>query len=307
MEEFYALGRAIERHNLDALIVIGGFSAYVAVDELTKARSHFPALAIPTVLIPASIDNNLPGTELSVGADTAINNNVWALDRIKESAAASKRCFVAEAMGRKCGYLAMMSGISAGAEYIFLNEVPLTLDDLSKDISAMRRSFELGRRLFLVVMNEETSSHYDREFVARAVEAAGEGLFDVRDSALGYIQQGGEPTPFDRLLATRLAAAATNYLEDSFASKDNRAVYLGTGRDGTYTTPVAQMEEALDMGNRRPWQQWWLTLLPVVQTVSLPENDEPVRKLEVVRVEPVSVATQEVLNEAIDVAREEGK
>lgn len=299
VESYYALGRAIENHSIEGLIVIGGFAAYEAVDQITKARSHFPAFRIPTVLVPASIDNNLPGTELSIGADTAINNNVWALDRIKESAAASKRCFVAEAMGRRCGYLAFMSGMASGAEYIYLNEDPLTLDELSADISKMRLSFESGRRLLLVVMNEETSTHYDRDFIARAIEAAGEGLFDVRDSALGYIQQGGEPTPFDRLLATRFAKAALDHMGRAFESEDDSAVFLGTGHDGTLCTDVSQMSEHIDLVKRRPKHQWWLRLQPVAQAVSLEGSDELVTQIAVERIEPVPAGLQNKLNRVL--------
>lgn len=296
-EEYYALGRAIEEHSIDALVVIGGYSAYDAVREMTKARSHFPALAIPTILVPASIDNNLPGTELSVGADTAINNAVWALDRIKESAAASRRCFVAETMGRKCGYLAMMSGMASGAEYVYLNEEPLTLAGLSKDIDALRKQFEEGRRLFLVVMNEETSTHYDRDFISRAIEAAGEGLFDVRDSALGYIQQGGAPTVFDRLLATRFANGVIRYLEKAFETGDKSASYIGTGQDGIRTEPISRMEEIVDEAVRRPKNQWWLALQNVTQTVSLEGADIPVGRIDVPAVEPVVPRIQERIDE----------
>ena len=299
VESYYALGRAIENHGIEGLIVIGGFAAYEAVDKITRARSHFPAFRIPTVLIPASIDNNLPGTELSIGADTAINNNVWALDRIKESAAASRRCFVAEAMGRRCGYLAFMSGMASGAEYIYLNEDPLTLDELSADIRKMRLSFESGRRLFLVVMNEETSTHYDRDFIARAIEAAGEGLFDVRDSALGYIQQGGEPTPFDRLLATRFAKGALDHLGRAFETQDDSAVFLGTGHDGTLFTDVSLMGASIDTVKRRPTYQWWLGLQPVAQTVSFQGSDEPVVQIAVERAKPVPAELQTKLNRVI--------
>lgn len=298
-EEYYALGRSIERNEIDALLVIGGHAAYMAVLDLHEARGYFPALNIPIVLIPASIDNNLPGSELSIGADTAINNAVWALDRTKESASASRRCFVAETMGRKCGYLALMSGMASGAEYIFLNEEPLTLDDLSHDLDLMRESFEAGRRVFMVVMNEETSSHYDREFIARAIEAAGEGLFDVRDSALGHIQQGGRPSAFDRILATRLTHQALVYLKKAFRKDDNRAVYLGVTGEGIKSRSIATMPEELDMDKRRPYQQWWMPLRWVSEIVSLENAALPVRTIPIAHASPVSVTEQHKIDTAM--------
>ncbi len=286
VESYYAIGRAIERNSLDALIVVGGFNAYKAVQELTAERNRFPALAIPTVLVPASIDNNLPGADLAIGADTALNNAVWALDRIKESAAASRRCFVAEAMGRKCGYLALMSGIASGAEYVYMNEVPLTLDQLSRDSVTLRESFEEGRRLLLVVMNEETSPHYNRSFVAKAFEAAGEGLFDVRDSALGYVQQGGAPTPFDRLLATRLIHSAISHLENALKNDDNEAVYIGTGVNSVEVTSIDEIDRSVDLVARRPKHQWWLSIAPVLEVVSLENSKVPVRAVPIFVPEP---------------------
>ena len=298
-EEYYALGRSIERNDIDALLVIGGHSAYMAVSDLNAARGHFPALNIPIVLVPASIDNNLPGTELTIGADTAINNAVWALDRMKESAAASRRCFVAEAMGRKCGYLALMSGIASGAEYIYLNEEDLTLDDLSHDLTLMRKSFEDGRRVFMVVMNEETSTHYDREFISRAIEAAGEGLFDVRDSALGHIQQGGMPSAFDRILATRLTHRAVVYLEQAFRGGNTDAVFMGMADDGITAQPVTMMSELLDMVHRRPREQWWLPLRLMSETVSLENAELQVRRIQIAGSAPAAPGEQRVMNEAM--------
>ncbi len=279
VESFYALGRAIERNQIDALIVIGGFNAYLGVKAIEEEKAKFPALDIPVVLVPASIDNNLPGAELAVGADTALNNAVWALDRIKESAAASRRCFVAEAMGRKCGYLAMMSGLASGAEYVYINERPLHLDRLSSDADKLRESFEQGRRLMLVVMNEETSTHYDRKFVAQAFEAAGEGIFDVRNSALGYIQQGGAPTSFDRLLATRLVNAAVRKLQWMLDEGEHDAIYVGMHSNELEGEPVSDMGHEVDMEKRRPRDQWWLALLPIVEVVSFENAGVPARKI----------------------------
>ena len=132
------------RNEIDALLVVGGLNAYLAVKEMTNELDRYPAFRIPIVLVPASIDNNLPGAELAIGTDTALNNAVWALDRIKESAAASKRCFVAELMGRRCGYLTLMAGIASGAEYAYLNEENTTLAEIDQDAHRMHQTFENG-------------------------------------------------------------------------------------------------------------------------------------------------------------------
>lgn len=273
VEEYYAIGRAIENNNIDALLVIGGQNAYLSVYGMVKERDRYPAFNIPMMLVPATIDNNLPGSELSIGADTALNNAVWALDRIKESAAASRRCFVAETMGRKCGYLALMAGIAAGAEKVYLNEKPVDLADISRDAAYLKESFRAGRRLFLVVRNEEAHPTYNREFLARVFESEGEGLYDVRHSALGHLQQGGAPSPFDRLLATRLVYEAITELAKILEKGGRDAVYIGQAGSNIETRPVDRMMDQLDLENKRPYDQWWLSLYPVIPVVSMPRGD----------------------------------
>ncbi len=282
LESYYAIGRAIERNEIDALLVIGGMKAYKAVRAMVNERRRFPAFGLPIVLVPASIDNNLPGAELAIGADSALNNDVWALDRIKQSAAASRRCFVAETMGRKCGYLAMMSGVASGAEFVYINEIPLSLARLNEDAQRLRKSFLSGRRLFLVTMNEETSPYYDRHFISQAFEAAGGGLYDVRSSALGHIQQGGAPTPFDRILATRLVNFAMNHLTEELRSNGHEAVYVGMSSSRIESHPIEEMDRAVDLENVRPFHQWWMELNPIVEVVSLENTTVPARPVPIV-------------------------
>ena len=269
VEQFYALGRAIERNEIDALLIIGGMNAYLGVHAITSEKDRYPAFQIPMLLIPASIDNNLPGCELAIGTDTAINNATWAIDRIKESAAASKRCFIAETMGRRCGYLTLMSALSGGAEYMYINEESPSLQQIAADADRMVNSFKSGRRLFLTLVNESASRYYDRDFLADVFTAESEGIYDVRHQALGHMQQGGAPSPYDRLLATRLIARAFDQLVAQFESGDRRAYYIGQVGNAVEARPVKQMFDDLDIVNRRPFHQWWLDLVPVQRIVSL--------------------------------------
>lgn len=193
LDQYYALGRAIENAELDGLIVIGGFKAYKMVYEMHKESARYPAFKIPMVLVPASIDNNLPGAEFSIGADTTLNWNTQTIDRIRQSASASRRCFVVETMGRKCGYLALMSALTTGAEQVYLYEDGVTLSQLAADTAKMIRSFEAGRRLYLVIRNEDASEYYNADVLANIFEEEGSNLFDVRSVILGHAQQGGNP------------------------------------------------------------------------------------------------------------------
>jgi 6-phosphofructokinase 1 len=120
--DMYAIARTIENHRIDALLVIGGWNAYESVYNMMNERANFPAFHIPIMCLPASISNNLPGSEFSIGADTALNNIVDAVDKIKQSAGATRRCFIVEVMGHWCGYLALMSALATGAERFYLPE-----------------------------------------------------------------------------------------------------------------------------------------------------------------------------------------
>lgn len=270
LDQLYALGRAIEEQKIDALLVIGGYNAYLAAQTMVAEVARYPAFRIPIICVPASIDNNLPGTELSIGADTAVNNSVWALDRVKESAAASQRCFVAESMGRYCGYLAQMSGLSAGAELVYTHEHGVTLDQISADARRMAASFEEGRRLFLVVRNEEANPQYNLDFMGRAFEETGGGLFDVRTDAIGHLQQGGTPSPFDRLLATRLVYYALDDLDQQFEKGEAEGRYVGFSSSYIETRPLKHMDDDVVPEFRRPKDQWWLQFAEVGPAVSLP-------------------------------------
>jgi 6-phosphofructokinase 1 len=115
VKDLYAIGRGLEDHRVDALLIIGGWDAFQAAHTLNNERDRYPAFQIPTICLPATIDNNIPNSELSVGADSALNLIVDSIDRVRQAGTASRRCFVVETMGGRCGYLALLSGLSGGA------------------------------------------------------------------------------------------------------------------------------------------------------------------------------------------------
>src|SRR5581483_8764759 len=131
-------------------LIIGGLTAYKGAHLLYAERGNYPAFNIPIICLPASIDNNLPCSDLSIGADTALNNIVWAVDRIKQAAIAQRRCYIVEVMGRYCGYLALMSGLATGAERVYLHEEGVRLQDLQNDLDKLVTGFKHGKRLGLM-------------------------------------------------------------------------------------------------------------------------------------------------------------
>jgi 6-phosphofructokinase 1 len=269
--DFYAIARNIEEHHLEGLLIIGGWAAYQAAYELYTRRSAFPAFNIPIVCLPASIDNNLPGSELSIGADTALNSIVTAVDKIKQSAVASQRCFVVEVMGRYCGYLALMGGLATGAERVYLHEEGVTLKDLQTDLTQMIQGFENERRLALMIRNEQANSLYTTDFMCSLFEEEGHGLFDVRHAILGHLQQGGDPSPFDRIQATRLAAKCIEYLIEHQHETPPPGVFIGLQAGQVKFFSLEDLPRMVDSAYERPKDQWWLQLRPIVKLLAQAE------------------------------------
>ncbi len=268
--DYYAIARTLETNNIDGLLVIGGWDAYEAAYNLYSERQNFPAFNIPMICLPASIDNNLPGSELSIGADTALNTIMEVVDKIKQSAVAAQRCFVVEVMGRYCGYLALMSGLATGAERIYLPERGIKLSDLQTDLTEMMHSFLQGKRLSLMIRNECASRLYTTDFLCALFEEENKGLFDVRQVILGHLQEGGNPTPFDRIQATRLAARCITFMTEEFKRGTTTSAFIGFKGSKLKITSVEEMPRLVDMELRRPKEQWWLELEPIVQTLAQP-------------------------------------
>ena len=275
VEQLYTVARAIETHRIDGLLIIGGWTAYKAAHLLYSERERYPAFKLPIICLPASIDNNLPGSELSIGADTALNVIVEALDRIKQSAMAARRCFVVEVMGRNCGYLALMGGLASGAERIYLPEEGVRLKDLQADVERMIEGFRGGRRFYLTIRNERANAQYTTDFMRRLFEEEGHGLFDVRQSILGHVQQGANPSPFDRVLATRLAAHCIDFLTTELERGSVTGAYIGLVEGKVTISPLKQMPDVIDLEHRRPLEQWWLDLRPVMQALAQPMAGTP--------------------------------
>jgi 6-phosphofructokinase 1 len=273
-KDFYAIARTIEDLSIDGILMIGGWSGYDSALRLARKREAFPAFAIPIICLPATINNNLPGSELSVGADTALNAIVEAVDKIKQSAVASRRCFVVEVMGRYCGYLALMAGIASGAERVYLNEEGVTIADLQEDVEDLVAGFSSGKRLGLMIRNENANPCYDTQFMVSLFEEEGRDLFDVRQAILGHLQQGGDPSPFDRILATRLAKRCVERLIDEAEAKTDGALAIGLN-DGTIEfSELETLRRQVDSELQRPKSQWWMDLRPIARVLAQPGPSE---------------------------------
>jgi 6-phosphofructokinase 1 len=266
--DLYAIARTIDNHQIDALLMIGGWNGYEAVFRLYNERVNFPSFNIPIVCMPASINNNLPGAEFSIGVDTALNSIVDAVDKIKQSAVATRRCFVVEVMGHWCGYLALMGGLATGAERVYLHEEGVTLKDLQEDVDTLAKGFESGKRLGLMIRNEYANQIYNTTFMCSLFEEEGKDLFDVRPAILGHQQQGGNPSPYDRIQATRLARLCLEHLIERCQQKSDAISFIGL-QSGKYKfEDMRDFPRMVDLEHQRPINQWWMDLRPIARLLA---------------------------------------
>jgi len=268
--DFYAIARNIEKYDIQALLMVGGLSGYQGAHQLFCERENYPAFNIPIICLPASINNNLPGSDLSIGADTALNVIVEAVDKIKQAAVAQRRCYIVEVMGRKCGYLALMSGLATGAERVYLHEEGIRLNDLVNDVEQLRLGFEHGKRLGLMIRNEDAHEVYSTNVLCAIFEAESNDLFEVRQSILGHIQQGGNPSPFDRIQATRFASRCIDFLIEQAQLPEPAGAFMGLEAGGITLHSLEELPKLVDKENQRPKQQWWLDLRPIAKLMSQP-------------------------------------
>ena len=271
--DFYAIAKAIEKHRIEGLLIVGGWEGYQGAYRLFEERANFPAFEVPIVCLPATIDNNLPGTELSIGADTALNSIVTVVDKIKQSAVAERRCYVVEVMGWRCGYLALMSGLATGAERVYLHEEGVTLKSMMEDLDVLVRGFQNGKRLGLVIRNEKANPTYTTAFMCALFEEESGGAFDVRQSILGHLQQGGDPSPFDRIQATKLARRCVGFLIEQAAEHRPAGAFIGMFAGKVEFHSLEDLPRMIDEPNRRPKNQWWLDLRRINDALARSEPD----------------------------------
>ncbi|CRK24167.1 hypothetical protein BN1708_013868 [Verticillium longisporum] len=267
----------IEQYQFDALFLIGGFEAFHAVAQLRKARDQYPSLCIPMCLLPATISNNVPGSEYSLGSDTCLNELVNYCDKIKQSASATRRrVFVVETQGGKSGYIATLAGLSVGASAVYTPEEGLDLETLASDVRHLREVFAHDRGMTssgrLILVNEKADSVFNAKLIADIIRKEARGRFESRDSIPGHVQQGGVPSPMDRCRAVRLAIKCMQHLEEFRPKSHNRckkdpmsASVIGIKGAQVTFTPMQELEEQdTDWKNRRPKATHWAHMKNVV-------------------------------------------
>uniref|UniRef100_A0A8C5VHG8 ATP-dependent 6-phosphofructokinase n=1 Tax=Microcebus murinus TaxID=30608 RepID=A0A8C5VHG8_MICMU len=283
-KSFDQISANITKFNIQGLIIIGGFEAYTGGLELMEGRKQFDELCIPFVVIPATVSNNVPGSDFSIGADTALNTICTTCDRIKQSAAGTKRrVFIIETMGGYCGYLATMAGLAAGADAAYIFEEPFTIRDLQANVEHLVQKMKTTVKRGLVLRNEKCNENYTTDFIFNLYSEEGKGIFDSRKNVLGHMQQGGSPTPFDRNFATKMGAKAMNWMSGKikesyrngriFANSPDSGCVLGMRKRALVFQPVTELKDQTDFEHRIPKEQWWLKLRPILKILAKYEID----------------------------------
>lgn len=208
-----------QKYQFDGLIIVGGFEAFVSLHQLEKARDSYAAFRIPMVLIPATLSNNVPGSEYSLGSDTALNALMEYCDVVKQSASSTRgRVFVVDVQGGNSGFLATCTSLAVGAQASYVPEEGISLDQLSQDIETLAESFEIseGRNRFgkLILKSTNASKALSADSLAKVMTAEADGKFDAKSAIPGHVQQGGLPSPIDRTRATRFAIKAVDFIEN---------------------------------------------------------------------------------------------
>ena len=205
-------------------MVIGGNGSQTGSQALQQ-------MGLPVIGVASTIDNDLYGSDMAIGVDTALNVALETIDRLKATAALPRRAFLVEVMGRECGYLALMTGIAGGAEAIVIPEVETDPEALATEL---RASYERKSRALVVVAE---GARYNARALVDYFEQHAERLgLELRSIALGHVQRGGEPGAFDRLLATRLGAAAVDHL-----AQGDHGILVGLLRGEVGTTPLDEV------------------------------------------------------------------
>ncbi|XP_015040011.1 ATP-dependent 6-phosphofructokinase isoform X3 [Drosophila pseudoobscura] len=278
--KFKEIAARLKEFKIQGLLIIGGFESYHAAGQIADQRDNYPQFCIPIVVVPATISNNVPGTEFSLGCDTGLNEITEICDRIRQSAQGTKRrVFVIETMGGYCGYLATLAGLAGGADAAYIYEEKFSIKDLQQDVYHMASKMAEGVSRGLILRNEKACENYSTDFIYRLYSEEGKGLFTCRMNILGHMQQGGSPTPFDRNMGTKMAAKCVDWLAQQIKANINAngeitckapdtATLLGIVSRQYRFTPLVDLIGETNFDQRIPKKQWWLRLRPLLRILA---------------------------------------
>ncbi|KGL88019.1 6-phosphofructokinase type C, partial [Charadrius vociferus] len=260
-------------NNINALMVIGGFEAYLGLLELSAAREKYDEFCVPMVMVPATVSNNVPGSDFSIGADTALNT-ITDVSLFCEVSSAQKKnnlyLFLA--------LLAIQLLRATGADAAYIFEEQFDIRELQANVEHLTEKMKTSIQRGLVLRNENCNENYTTDFIYQLYSEEGKGVFDCRKNVLGHMQQGGAPSPFDRNFGTKISAKAMQWISKKlqetyrkgkvFANTDDSVCLLGMRRRNLVFQPVAELKNETDFVHRIPKEQWWLKLRPLMKILA---------------------------------------
>ncbi|GAB6028388.1 hypothetical protein CHUAL_002554 [Chamberlinius hualienensis] len=279
-KNFEKVAASLKNFKIQGLLVIGGFEAYQSVVQLVEYRDKYDAFQIPMVVIPSTISNNVPGTDFTLGCDTALNEITEICDRIRQSAQGTKRrVFVIETMGGYCGYLATLAALAGGADAAYIFEEKFGIKDIQDNVLHVKAKMLEGVERGLILRNEYANENFTTDFIYQLYTEEGRDVFSCRKNVLGHMQQGGSPSPFDRNLGTKMAAKSLDWLVDKVKKHTDEsgnvccktldsAVLLGIVKREYKFTVITALKNETDYKHRLPLHQWWLKLRPLMNILA---------------------------------------
>jgi len=264
------------------LILIGGFEAFQSACDILEGRRTYTELCIPVTVVPATISNNVPGCEISIGADSALNQICLACDDLKHSAYSVQTCvYVVEVGGDNCGYLATVAAIASGADASYIKEEAFSVRDIKEMANFYKEKFKVSHvKQGLIIINENASKNITTDVVYRILSEEGKHDFITRKVVLQYTQEGATASAMDRYRGTLAGCKAARIVIDTIEEllEKGPTVYTKCPSTVTLTTTTARFQRGkrlihelipfTDFYNRIPRMQWWMTRRPLLKILA---------------------------------------
>ncbi|XP_055895556.1 ATP-dependent 6-phosphofructokinase-like isoform X2 [Biomphalaria glabrata] len=277
-----SLDAAVNELNICGLILLGSFSAYESLCTLYEARLQYKNLGIPMCMVPTGILNNVPGSDITVGCDSALNEYVTYCDKMTRVAHASKNyVYVIETMCENAGYLTTLAAVCSEADAAYISLEPFTLNDLLKDADHVKRKIQQsGCRSALILIGTNSSEFYNTDFVRQLFAEEGKGVFSCKKGVMGHVQLGGHISVWDRQNAIihgfRAGEWLLNYVDNVPVSPEgilydpgpNAKVVLSVSKRNIKFKTIARLICETDFGTQNPTFNWWMKLRPLLRVMA---------------------------------------
>lgn len=272
-EDFGKVAYHLQKNNLDGLIIIGGFESFTALNQLNEQRKNYPVFNIPMIVVPATVSNNVPGTEYSLGSDTCLNQLVKYCDAVKQSASSTRRrVFVVEVQGGHSGFVASFTGLVTGSIATYTPEKKIKLSTIQEDIDLILKIFENDRgedrNGKIIIRNELSSKVYTTELISEILKENSGKRFETRTAIPGHVQQGYNPSSMDRVYAVNFGIKAVQFLENNQDNSSSNHVIIGVNGSDLEYSDVRTLYEEADVELRKGTRVHWNKMIEVGDMLS---------------------------------------